>query len=413
MDKHLIKKYAEVIVGIGVNVQEGDNVLVNTGTEMLELSRAVVRECWRRGARDVVTIIKDDEMTLARYEEGRDEVFDVLPDFEVAYHESMLKEKYHRISLRAPSLDLLGHIAQEKIQRSQKVANVAFEPILKYMDSGEIKWVVAACPSVRWANKVFPDLSDDDALVALWKQIISICRIDCDDPVAAWAEHDARLKAYERWLNEQDFERLHYEGSCADFHVHLADRHKWVGGSSETPDGVKYMANIPTEEIFTTPHADRCVGWIKAPKPLAVMGKIVEDFSFTFAAGQCIHFEARKNRDVLETLLRMDEGARRLGEIALVPHSSPISQSGLLFHSTLYDENASCHFALGKSYAEAVHGGGIMTKEERRELGANDSMIHIDFMVGGPDLQVTGFRKDGTSVPVLVNGDWATEPPSL
>ena len=184
MDKHLIKKYAEVIVGIGVNVQEGDNVLVNTDTEMPELSRAVVRECWRRGARDVVTIIKDDEMTLARYEEGRDEVFDVLPDFEVAYHESMLKERYHRISLRAPSLDLLRHIDQEKIRRSQKVANVAFEPILKYMDAGEIKWVVAACPSMRWANKVFPDLSDNDALTALWQQIISICRIDCDDPVA-------------------------------------------------------------------------------------------------------------------------------------------------------------------------------------------------------------------------------------
>ncbi len=409
MDQKLLKKYAEVIVGVGINIQEGDNVLVNTGTEMPALSRAVVRECWRRGARHVITIITDDEMALARYEEGRDDVFDVFPDFEVQYLESMMKEKYHQIYLHAPSLDIFEHIDQNKIRRSQKAANTALEPLDRYMDSGEIKWVAAECASLRWAKKVFPDRPDRDALSALWEQIFSICRVDHEDPVAAWKEHDARLKTYERWLNEQDFERLHYSGPNADFHVHLADRHRWIGGSSETPDGVKYVANIPTEEIFTTPHADHCFGWIKATKPLAVMGKIVEDFSFTFAAGQCIHFEARKNRDVLETLLRMDEGARRLGEIALVPHSSPISQSGLLFHSTLYDENAACHFALGRSYAEAVRDGGSMTEEERRALGANNSMIHIDFMVGGPELQVTGFKKDGTSVPVMRNGEWAID----
>ncbi|HHX19363.1 MAG TPA: aminopeptidase [Clostridiaceae bacterium] len=410
MDRHLLKKYAEVIVGIGVNVQAGDNVLVNVGTESLELSRAVVRECWRRGARNVITLINDDDIVLARYEEGRDDVFDVFPDFEVEYIESMMKEKYHRIALRAPSLDLLGHIDQGKIQRSQKAANIALKPISKYMDAGDIKWAVAASPSVRWAKKLFPNCSEEDALNALWDQIVSICRIDADDPVAAWAEHDSHLKANERWLNERNFEYLHYEGPDTDLIVQLADRHKWLGGSSVTPDGVKYMPNIPTEEIFTTPHADRCTGRVKATKPLVVMGKIVEDFSFTFEDGRCVDFDARLNGDVIETLLGMDEGARRLGEIALVPHSSPVSQSGLLFHSTLYDENASCHFALGKAYAEAIRGGNTMSEEARRELGANDSMIHIDFMVGGPELQVTGYRKDGVSVPVLVDGEWAIDP---
>ncbi len=412
MDQQLLNRYAEVIVSIGVNVQEGDNVLVSVGTESLELSRAVVRECWKRGARNVTTLINDDDMALARYEEGRDDVFDVFPDFEVEYIESMMKEKYHRIALRAPSLDFFAHIDQEKIQRSQRASNVALKPISKYMDAGDIKWVVAASPSVRWAKKLFPDCSEEDALNALWEQIVSICRIDADDPVAAWAEHDSQLKAYERWLNEQNFEYLHYKGPGTDLIVHLADQHKWIGGSSVTPDGVAYMANIPTEEIFTTPHADRCTGRVKATKPLVVMGKIVEDFSFTFKDGRCVDFDARLNGDVIETLLGMDEGARRLGEIALVPHSSPVSLSGLLFHSTLYDENASCHFALGKSYAEAVHGGSTMTEEERRELGANDSMIHIDFMVGGPELHVTGYRKNGTSVPVLVNGEWAIDPHS-
>ncbi len=321
----------------------------------------------------------------------------------------MMKNKYHRIALRAPSLDLFGHIDQDKIQRSQRASNVAMEPVFKYMDSGEIKWVVAGSPSEAWAKKVFPELSVRKAMDALWEKIFQICRIDCDDPVAAWAEHDAKLKARERWLDEQEFEYLQYAAPNAEFTVYLAEKHKWIGGSSETPDGVKYMANIPTEEIFTAPHANKGYGFIKSTKPLVVMGKIVEDFYFTFAEGRCIHFEAKKNEEVLRTLLDMDEGARRLGEVALVPHSSPISQSGLLFNNTLYDENASCHFALGKSYAEAIRDGASMSEEERKALGANDSMIHIDFMVGGPELNVTGYKKDGTAVPVLKNGEWAND----
>lgn len=409
MDQSLIKKYAEVIVAIGVNVQEGDHVYINAGTESLELSRAVVRECWRRGAKDVITVIKDEQMALARYEEGRDDVFDVFPDFEADYLESMMKHKYHRIALRAPSLDLFSHISQDRIQRSQKASNTALEPVFKYMDAGDIKWVVAGLPSALWAKKVFPHLTESEAIDALWEQIFHICRIDCDDPAAAWAEHDAKLKARERWLDGQDFDRLQYTAPDADFHVCLADHHKWIGGSSVTPDGVSYMANIPTEELFTTPHASKVSGFIKATKPLVVMGKIVEDFSFTFAQGRVIHFEAGKNEDVIRTLLSMDEGAGRLGEVALVPHSSPISQAGLLFNSTLYDENASCHFALGKSYAEALREGTSMTEDERKALGANDSMIHIDFMVGGPELNVIGHRKDGTEVPVMINGEWAMD----
>lgn len=407
MNQKMLEKYASVLVEIGANIREGDCVQVHGDTEALPLVREVVRACWKVGARDVITRLTDNEIALAKYEEAKTEDLDYFPAFEADYRESMMKDRYHLIRVSAPSLDLFAHIEQSRIQCVQKAAMVATEHLDKYMDSGEIKWVVAAYPSVRWAKAVYPDLPEEEALKTLWDIVFSICRIDTDDPVAAWKAHDSELKTREIWLDDQNFEYLHFEGPGTDLICHLAHHHKWIGGSSVTPDGVAYIANIPTEEIFTTPNAMKVDGIIRSTKPLSVMGKIIEDFGFTFENGKVVDFYAGKNAEVLETLFGMDEGARRLGEVALVPDSSPVSRSGMLFKTTLFDENASCHFALGNAYAEAVRGGAHMTEAERKALGSNKSMIHVDFMVGGPELDITGYLKDGKAVPVLRDGEWA------
>jgi aminopeptidase len=274
------------------------------------------------------------------------------------------------------------------------------------MDKGDIKWVVAASASDAWAKKVFPDLEPAEALEKLWQLIFQACRIDQEDPVQAWKDHDKKLKTMENWMDSQDFEYLHYEGPGTDLKVYLAEKNKWVGGSSTTPEGITYMANIPTEEVFGTPDRNRVDGTLRATKPLSVGGKMLEGMEFEFKDGQVVSFKADTNQDVLENQMQMDEGANRLGEVALVAHSSPISKMNVVFGSTLFDENASCHFALGSSYAEAIRGGEEMSQAERMELGANKSMIHIDFMVGSDKLQVTGYKKDGSAVPVLVNGEF-------
>lgn len=407
MNQKMLEKYADVLVKVGVNVQEGDSIQLHSDTESLPLAREIVRLCWRYGAKNVITKISDNDMALAKYDEAKEESLGFFPSFEADYREAMLKEKYHRIFISSPSLDLFADVDQKKIETVQRAALVATQHLDKYMDAGDIKWVVGACPTVRWAKELFPELSQDEALQKLWDTVFKICRVDAEDPVAAWKEHDEGLKLREKWLDEQGFAYLRYEGPGTDLTVYLADQHKWIGGSSDTPDGISYMANIPTEELFTTPHALKVDGTVRSTKPLSVMGKIVEDFGFTFKDGVVVDYEAKKNKEVLDALLGIDEGAKRLGEVALVPDSSPVSRSEILFKTTLYDENASCHFALGSAYAEAVKDGAKLTEEQRIALGSNKSMIHIDFMVGGPELDITGVKKDGTKVPVLSAGEWA------
>ncbi len=407
MNQAVLEKYAHLLVGVGINVKEGERVLINADTESLPLVRDLVRACWQKGAGDVITRLSDNEILLAKYREAQEEVLDYFPGFEADYREEMLKAKYHRIHVNVPSLDYFAQIGDERIRREQKAALTATEHLEKYMHAGDIKWTVAAFPSARWARELFPNLEGEEALEKLWEAVLRICRLDREDPVAAWEAHDALLKERENRLDGMAFDYLHFEGPGTDLVCHLLEGHKWIGGSSQTPEGVNYVANIPTEELFTTPHALKVEGSLRSTKPLSIMGKIIEDFGFTFREGRVVDYYADKNAGVLEAILDMDEGARRLGEVALVADSSPVSQAGLLFKSTLYDENASCHFALGQAYAEAVQGGASMSEEERQALGSNKSMVHVDFMVGGPHLDVTGYRQGQPPVALLRGGEWA------
>jgi aminopeptidase len=407
MNQDMLQKFADVLVRVGINLQPGENVVIYGGTESPELVRAIVRSCWESDAHDVIVRWSDVDVTRWKYELASEDALAFVPAFAVDEREAMFQNKYHRISVGAPYLNAFSHIEQSRIRTAQQAGNAAFDKLWKYFDAGDVKWVVGAAPNARWAQAIYPELDRERALEALWNDVLYMSRIDVDDPVAAWKAHDASLKAYERRLDEYCFKTLHYEGPGTDLVVDLADEHKWIGGSSATPEGIAYMANIPTEEIFTTPHAMRCEGTVRATKPLSLMGKIVEGFGFTFEAGRVVDCYADANVDVLESLLEMDEGARRLGEVAIVPNSSPISQLDRVYRSTLVDENASCHFALGNAYAEAIVDGADRTEDERKALGSNRSMVHVDFMVGGPELKITGTRHDGSVVEILRDGEWA------
>lgn len=406
MDKAALTKYARLIVKVGVNLKPGEGAIVAFNSEALPLVRELSAVLYEEGARDVILRMTDDAVTLAKYNFGHEEIFDYYPDFDVDFIDRAYSANYHRIAISSPNPELLKGVDKERQTRSQKAMLKATERLDHHMDSGRLKWVVAAYPSTEWARQVFPDLTAGAAVDKLWEKIAESVRLNTADPVKAWEDHDRELKFRETWLDEQNFKRIRFEGPGTDISVHLAEHHKWIGGSSQTPDGVKYMANMPTEEIFTAPHAQRVNGYLRATKPLSVMGNMVEDFSFIFKDGRVVEFTARKNGEVLESLMKLDEGACRLGEVALVPDSSPVSTAGILFKNTLFDENASCHFALGNSYAETIVGGSGMTEAERTALGGNKSMIHIDFMVGGPDVHVTGYTFDGSEIPVMRNGEW-------
>lgn len=406
MNSEILEKFASLVAGVGINAQANDGILLNASYELADMARLVARECWKKGARDVIVRLNDVELYKIKLLYAKDEVFDEYPSFEVDYMEALLKRDYARISLSVPDLKAFEGMDKDRLKRLNAASSKALEVTHKYMDSGRIKWTVINVPSVSWAKVVYPELGEEEGLNKLWQDVISVMRLDSENPVKAWQEHDDLLKIRQNWLNEQGFEYMEYKAPGTDLKVYLADEHVWLGGSSVTPSGIRYMPNMPTEEIFSAPHRLKVYGKLRATLPLCFMGNIIEGMEFEFDEGKVVSFKAEKNGEILESMMNMDEGASRLGEIAIVPNSSPIKQVGRLFMSTLFDENASCHFAVGTSYANTVKGGENMSEEERLEHGANKSMIHIDFMVGSAELNITGVKKDGTRVPVLVNGEF-------
>jgi len=320
--------------------------------------------------------------------------------------ESMYKDNYHHLIIKAPNPELLKNVDGDKIARSQKSSSHAMAHVMQYRMTGFTKWTIIAMPSIAWAKSVFPELDDKAAIKKLWGKVFQATRVDQEDPVKAWNIHDKNLKKYRDYLNDRQFEKLILKGPGTDLEVYLAEDHFWMGGSKESQAGHAYVANMPTEEVFTTPHRLKVNGCLKATKPLSVNGKLVEDFGFEFKDGKVMSFYAKKGYDVLEKLLENDEGAKYLGEIALVQDDSPISNTGILFNNTLFDENASCHFALGRAYAYAMQNGSKLTQEQLSAKGANYSLIHVDFMVGGPEFEITAYEKNENVVKLFEKGNW-------
>ena len=379
---HNLEKYADLIVNIGLNLHEGDKLSMRMSEHSLPLARLVAKKAYEKGVSDVRMEFSDDTITLDRYLLAPDEAFEKYPEYLVDFSESLLKDNYNVVNLLAPNPDLLKPADPARIAQWQKVAGKASKRLMAYTMQNKVKWCVTAVASPAWAEAAFPDLPEEEAMQKLWENIFKATRVDQDDPIAAWEKHDQELKKHVAFLNEARFDRVRYQGPGTDLMVGLVKNHVWKGGSGFSQKGDRFFPNIPTEEVFSMPDADRVDGTLRATMPLSVRGQIVDDFHFTFKDGKVVDYEAGTGKQILDDLLEMDEGAKHLGEIALVADNSPISNTGILFKNTLFDENASCHFALGAAYSENLKGATDRSEEENRKLGMNNSLIHVDFMVG-------------------------------
>ncbi|WP_112321511.1 aminopeptidase [Oceanibium sediminis] len=407
VDSAKLDKLAEVAVRVGLNLQPGQDLVLTAPVAALPLVRRVVAAAYRAGAGQVTTLLSDDQITLARYEHGHDASFDKAPDWLYNGMAEAFAANAARMAISADDPMLLADQDPARAARLGKANSRAYKPAMKHIAGFDINWTIAAYPSTAWAVRVFPDLDPDAATARLADAIFAASRLDAPDPVAAWAAHNAALAARKDWLNAERFSALHYTGPGTDLTIGLADDHAWQGGASRAKNGVTCNPNIPTEEVFTTPHAHRVEGVVRATKPLAHQGSLIEDIEVRFEQGRIVDAKAARGQTVFRELIQTDDGAARLGEVALVPAGSPISQSGVLFYNTLFDENAASHIALGQCYQECFVNGASLSEEEVAEKGGNSSLIHVDWMIGSEHIDIDGLKADGTRVPVMRKGEWA------
>ncbi|HQZ13604.1 MAG TPA: aminopeptidase, partial [Devosia sp.] len=402
-----LDKLAEVAIKVGLQLQPGQDLVLTAPMAALPLVRRIAVHAYKAGAGVVSPIFSDEELTLARYRNANDESFDRAPGW---LYEGMAKafsQNAARLAIAGDNPMLLANEDPAKVARSNRANSLAYKPALEKITGFDINWNIVSYPSANWAKQVFPNDSEDEAVRKLAEAIFAASRVNVEDPIAAWQAHNAALKARWTWLNECSFQALHFTGPGTDLTVGLADGHRWKGGASEAKNGITCNPNIPTEEVFTTPHAMRVDGHVSSTKPLAHNGTLIENIQVTFKDGRITEAKATRGAEVLNKVIDTDEGARRLGEVALVPNSSPISASGLLFYNTLYDENAACHIALGQCYADCFVNGKSLTPEQIAAQGGNRSLIHIDWMIGSGKVDIDGIGKDGSRRPVMRQGEWA------
>lgn len=407
IDPVKLDRLAEVAVRTGVNLQKGQDLVITAPMSALPLVRRITVHAYKAGAGIVTPFFTDDEITLARYENADDASFDRAPAWLFEGMAAAFKGGAARMAITGDDPMLLSEQDPKKVARLSKATSIAAKPAMTPIVGFKVNWNIVAYPSAGWAARVFPDLPVEEAQGKLMDAIYDASRIGGDDPVANWADHTAELKKRVKWLNEQKFDALHYTGPGTDLQLGLAEGHIWKGGASPALNGVVCQPNIPTEEVFTCPHAYKVNGTVTATKPLAHQGNVIEDISVRFEAGKIVEATASKGQEQLCALLATDDGSSRIGEVALVPHSSPISQSNVLFFNTLFDENASCHIALGQSYADTVEGGSSLSPEELQQKGANQSLIHVDWMMGSDAVDIDGVTLTGEVVPVMRAGEWA------
>ena len=401
-----LEKYASLLVEVGLNVQKDQRVSINASVDALPLVRLVTGKAYEKGAKDVKVNLKDDKLTQLHAKNKSVEEFSSVPQWVIDERMYYSDEKAAFLSLTSSSPELLKGVDPEKLQAMQISAGRAFKEYSNRIQSDYHSWCVAGYPSVEWAKLVFPDKSDEEAVDALLELIFYTMRVDQEDPVQAWKELDESLHEKVDILNEHHFHALRYEAPGTDFTMELPEKHLWAGASSEDSNGVSFMANMPTEEVFTAPKKRGVNGYVSNTKPLSYGGNIVDGFKLAFKDGQVVDYTAERGEDVLKSLLDTDEGAKYLGEVALVPDDSPISNTETLFFNTLFDENASCHIALGSAYGFSVDGGKNMSREELYEAGLNDSITHVDFMIGSAELNIYGVDSEGTETPIFEKGNW-------
>lgn len=392
MDKR-IENFAKLAVEFGVNVREGEDVLINTPVESPELARLITKVAYEKGARSVSIDWRDDTITRLTYDNQSQETLNEVADWKIEKLKYQIADKKsNRISISAEDPDLLKGLDEAKISEAIRENSKATKEFVKYTMNDIVSWLVISVPTKKWAKKVFPDLSEDEAYDKLWKTILDVSRVEesWEATKKNWKDHINTLEEKAVYLNDHQFDKVHYKSSNGtDLWVKLPKDHIWMSAGSKNAKGDLFIPNIPTEEVFTAPQYDGVDGRLVATKPLVYNGVIINNFEFTFKDGKVIDFDAKEGKDTLAKMLDSDQGSKNLGEIALVPYDSPISNSNILFYNTLFDENASCHFALGKAYPTCLVGGAELKESELNSRGINDSLIHEDFMVGSSDLEIT------------------------
>jgi aminopeptidase len=404
-----LDRFAQLAVRVGLNLQPGQELVISASTEMMPLVRRITEHAYKAGAHLVTTLYADDETSLARFLYAPDESFDKAPKWLADGIAAAFASGAARLALAGANPALLAGQDPAIVSRANIAASKANKPAMELITRHAINWSILASATPAWAKLVFPGLPEQEAVAKLWDAIFTASRATSDDPIAAWKAHSKHLHERVAFLNEKRFHslRFHSDDGTTDLTVGLADDHLWAGGGGEAGNGIFCNANIPTEECFTTPHKDRVNGHVRASKPLSHQGTLIEDILCTFEKGKITSATASKGEDVLNRLISTDDGARRLGEVALVPHSSPIAQSGILFWNTLFDENAASHIALGQAYSTCLIDGEHMDAATLAAKGANSSLIHVDWMIGSATMNVDGLAADGSSQPLMRAGEWA------
>jgi len=403
---HKLDRLAEVAVRVGLGLEPGQELVMTASIDALPLARRITEHAYRAGASLVTTLYSDDEATLMRYRFAPNESFDHAPKWLYDGMGTAFKSGAARLAIAGANPLLLSNEDPEKVGRANRAASKAYRPAMELITRHEINWTIVASATPAWAAAMFPDDSPDVAVAKLWNAIFETSHIDSDDPITAWKAHDAGLQRRATYLNEKRYTKLHYRGPGTDFRLGLADDHLWLGGGTTAGNGIYCIPNMPTEEVFTTPHKDRAEGTVTATKPLSYQGTMIEGIQVRFESGRIVEARATKGQEVLRKLIDTDEGARRLGEVALVPQSSPIAHSGLLFFNTLFDENAASHIALGQAYSSCLRDGDKLTPGQLAAKGANDSLIHVDWMIGSDKLDIDGMTASNTVEPLMRQGEW-------
>ena len=406
INENKIDKLANLAVKRGVGLQKGQNLLITAPIESLPLVRKIAEHAYKEGASIVTPLFTDSDITLSRFKYAPDESFDSATDWLFNGMGEAFDNNTARMAIAGDDPMLLSQMDPDKVSRANKAMAKAYKPARERITEFKINWNIVSWPGSAWASRVFPDLPIEEAIVKLADAIFDASRASVEDPIKAWDDHNEQLRMKTNWLNEKNFAALQYNGPNTNLRVGLADEHEWMGGASKAQNGIICNPNIPSEEVFTTPHAYKVDGTVSSTKPLSYQGTLIDNIKVTFKDGKIIEAHASKGEEVLQKVLKSDEGASRIGEVALVPHSSPISQSGIIFYNTLFDENAASHIALGQCYSKCFKGDLDLSKEEISKRGGNSSMIHIDWMIGSDQIDVDGIDQTGNQVPIFRKGEW-------